>query len=73
MSDDPTVTQYLDGFADGSTKEREACADLVGAAGCICWDLYHSGGGEWNRNKELVRHDPRCPIELSATIKARVT
>lgn len=60
------------------SSEREACAALVRAAGCLaddgesgsaCWvHDFHEGS---RRARTPEEHDPRCPQALAAAIEAR--
>ncbi len=63
-------------------EERSACAELVEAAGCLCWILEEADAAfrgeisEWGLDggittREIVQHDSRCPQALAAAILAR--
>lgn len=58
-------------------EEREACAALVEAAGCICEDLnlarIFTGkmANTWTSLFLVEIHDPRCSVALAAKIRGR--
>lgn len=67
-------------------NERAACAELVRAAGCLCFKIlvaaeatgtgFFGGLVETNEGRPVVprivvTHDPRCPQALAAAIEER--
>ena len=76
------VDRFLDsGIRIGTQQERAACAALVRAAGCACWDLGALDSrvefeGTVVRDPDsgkrtISQHDPRCPEALAAAIEGR--
>lgn len=65
-------------YEKGADDEREAVIAVLGAAGCVCFDLdpaecraVFRSNGKGDPGGCVEAHDPRCPIALAAAIEAR--
>lgn len=54
----------------GVVEEREDCAKLVRAAGCLC-HLIPQDPKQVRLKLPRKEHDPRCPIALAGSIEGR--